>query len=109
MCSGKNADRDKVAVELYFSVLRVKKSQGFSHYEAKQMAYDAVELRYNISKKRLQNIISKNHDTFNCNRNVFFDNNKRLIDTLIEANEDLRAIIERNIDLINVLKEVENV
>lgn len=106
---GKNIDRDKMAVELYFSVLRVKKSEGLSHKEAKDLAYDAVELRYNISSKRLQNIIYDNHDSLTCNRNMFLNENIRLIETLKEANADMQSIIERNNELLKVLEEVSNV
>ena len=108
VCS-KNIDRDKMAVELYFSVLRVKKSEGFSHKEAKDLAYDAVELRYNISSKRLQNIIYDNHDSLTCNRNMFLNENIRLIETLKEANADMMSIIERNNELLKVLEEISNV
>ena len=105
----KNIDRDKMAVELYFSVLRIKKSEGLSHKEAKDLAYDAVELRYNISPKRLQNIIYDNHDSLTCNRNMFLDENERLIGTLKEANADMQSFIDRNNELLKVLEEVRNV
>lgn len=105
----KNIDRDKMAVELYFSVLRLKKSQGMSHKEAKDLAYDAVELRYNISAKRLQNIIYDNHDTLTCNRNMFLYDNKKLIEILKESNADMLGIVERNNELMRVLEEVCNV
>lgn len=105
----KNIDRDKMAVELYFSVLRIKKSEGLSHREAKDFAYDAVELRYNISPKRLQNIIYDNHDSLTCNKNMFLNENARLVETLKEANDDMLAIVERNNKLIKVLEEVNNV
>lgn len=105
----KNIDRDKMAVELYFSVLRIKKAEGFPHREAKDLAYDAVELRYNISPKRLQNIISDNHDTLNCNRNMFVDENARLIETLKEANVSMLGHIEENNRLIKLLEAVSNV
>ena len=107
--SSKNIDRDKMAVELYFSVLRIKKSEGLSHREAKDFAYDAVELRYNISPKRLQNIIYDNHDSLTCNKNMFLNENARLVETLKEANDDMLAIVERNNKLIKVLEEVNNV
>lgn len=107
--SSKNIDRDKMAVELYFSVLRIKKSEGLSHREAKDLAYDAVELRYNISPKRLQNIIYDNHDSLTCNRNMFLSENTRLIETLEEANSDMQTFINRNNELLKVLKEVCNV
>lgn len=107
--SSKNIDRDKMAVELYFSVLRIKKSEGLSHREAKDLAYDAVELRYNISPKRLQNIIYDNHESLTCNRNMFLSENTRLIETLEEANSDMQAFIDRNNELLKVLKEVCNV
>lgn len=98
-----------MAVELYFSVLRVKKSNGFSHREAKDLAYDAVELRYNISPKRLQNIIYDNHDTLTCSRNLFLTENERLCETLREANADMQSFIDRNNELLKVLEEVKNV
>lgn len=107
-CS-KNIDRDKMAVELYFSVLRAKKAQGLSHKEAKEFAYDAVELRYNISPKRLRNIIYENHETMTCNRNMFLNENIRLIETLKEANSSMQDIINRNNQLLGILEEVSNV
>ena len=108
-CSGKNIDRDKMAVELYFSVLRLKKSEGLPHREAKYLAYDAVELRYNISPKRLQNIISDNHDALHCDRDMFLDENMRLVETLREANHSMMMHIEENNRLIKVLEEASNV
>lgn len=108
VCS-RNIDRDKMAVELYFSVLRLKKAAGLPHKEAKGFAYDAVELRYNISPKRLQNIISNNHDTLTCDRNMFLQENSRLIETLREANDDMQIIIDRNNKLLKILEEVANV
>lgn len=107
----KNIDRDKMAVELYFSVLRAKKAEGLVHKEAKDIAYDAVELRYNISPKRLQNIIYDNHETLHCNRSLFLDDNRRLIDTLKEANEnsEMKEFIDSNNKLIEILEEVTNV
>lgn len=121
--SSKNIDRDKMAVELYFSVLKIRKAEGLTHKEAKDLAYDAVELRYNISPKRLQNIISDNHDTLTCNRNMFLDENRKLIETLKEANADMAGVInrnnemnadmqmmiDRNKELLKVLEEVCNV
>jgi hypothetical protein len=105
----KNIDRDKMAVELYFSVLRIKKSEGLTHRDAKDLAYDAVELRYNISPKRLQNIISDNRDVLTCNKNMFINENERLAETLEEANRSMLEHIEENNRLINLLKEVNNV
>lgn len=105
----KNIDRDKMAVELYFSVLRFKKAEGYTHKEAKDLAYDAVELRYNISPKRLKNIISDNHDTLYCDRNMFVDDNKRMIQVLRDANTSMQEHIDENNRLIKVLEEAGNV
>ena len=119
----KNIDRDKMAVELFFSVLRINKSKGIAHKEAKDFAYDAVELRYNISPKRLKNIIYGNHDTLVCDRSRFYDSNSRLIETLKEVNADMQRIIDKdneanssmqksidnNNELLKVLEEVYNV
>lgn len=105
----RNIDRDKMAVELYFSVLKQKKACGMPHKEAKDLAYDAVELRYNISPKRLQNIIYDNHDTLTCNRNMFLNENRKLMETLKEANAYMQEFIDRNNELLKVLEEVCNV
>ena len=105
----KNIDRDKMAVELYFSVLRLKKASGMSHKEAKDLAFDAVELRYNISPKRLRNIIYENHETLNCNRDMFIDDNVRLIEVLKESNFSMQKLIDHNNELLKVLEEVSNV
>jgi hypothetical protein len=105
----KNFDRDKMAVELYFSVLRLKKASGLSHKEAKDLAFDAVELRYNISPKRLQNIIYENHETLNGDRNMFIDDNVRLIEVLRESNSNMQKLIDHNNELLKVLEEVCNV
>jgi hypothetical protein len=107
-CS-KNIDRDKMAVELYFSVLRLNKAKGLSNKEAKCLAYDAVEMRYNISQKRLQNIISDNHEIFKSDRNLFLENNRKLMEVLREANSEMQSFIDRNNELIKVLEGVCNV
>ena len=107
--SSKNIDRDKMAVELYFSVLKLRKAEGLPHKEAKDLAYDAVELRYNISPKRLQNIISDNHDTLVCNRAMFLSENERLIEALKDSNHSMKMHIEENDKLIKMLEEVGNV
>lgn len=109
MAAYKSIDRDKMAVELYFSVLRTKKNEGYSHKEAKEFACDAVELRYDISPKRLKNIIYNNHETLTCNRNMFLTENRKLIDTLKEANADMQTFIDRNNELLKILEDVCNV
>ena len=103
--NGKNEDRDKMAVELYFSVLRAKKAKGIPHKEAKGYAYDAVELRFNISPKRLKNIIYDNHSTLNCDKNLFVEENRRLVQTLKEANASMEEIIEHNQKATSCMKE----
>ncbi|MBR5198192.1 MAG: hypothetical protein IKW20_00005 [Bacteroidales bacterium] len=105
----KNIDRDKMAVELFFSVLKFKKAKGVPPKEAKDLAYDAVELRYNISAKRLQNIISCNHDVLVCNRDMFVEDNARLIEALRESNISMQEHIDENNRVIKMLEEVENV
>lgn len=104
-CS-KNSDRDKMAVELYFSVFRFKKEEGLPDKEAKALAYDAVELRHNISPKRLQNIISDNHDALTCDRNLFLYDNRKLMETLREANASMQKFIDRNNELLKILEGV---
>ena len=106
---GKNIDRDKMAVELYFSVLRIRKAEGYPHREAKDMAYDAVELRYNISPKRLKNIISDNHDTLTCDKNMFIGENERLIEVLNASNISMQKHIDENNRLIKLLEEASHV
>lgn len=104
----KNIDRDKMAVELYFSVLRIKIASGHSLREAKALAHDAVELRYNISSKRLHNIISDNHETLKCDRRLFLEEVKELIETLKEANSSTQQFLDSNKELIETLKSMRN-
>jgi hypothetical protein len=105
--SSKNIDRDKMAVELYFSVLRIKKAEGLSHKEARALAHDAVELRYNISSKRLHNIISENHESHTCDRTSFLCETRDLISTLKEANADTQQFLDSNRELIEELKNMK--
>lgn len=105
----KNIDRDKMAVELYFSVFKKRIAEGLSHKGAKDLAYDAVELRYNISPKRLQNIMYENHETLTCNRRMFDEENERLLEILKESNSSMHELIEENNKLIKVLEDVSNV
>ena len=105
VCS-KNIDRDKMAVELYFSVLRIKRGEGFSNKDARDLAHDAVELRYNISPKRLHNIISENHESHNCDRNNFLYETRELIETLKEANANTQRFLDEHIELIETIKNM---
>jgi hypothetical protein len=105
----KNVDRDKMAVELYFSVLKFKKAEGLPYKDAKDLAYDAVELRYNISPKRLKNIIYENHGSLTCNKDMFIEDNTRLIETLREANHSMQEHIDENNRLIKTLEEIAHV
>lgn len=105
----RDINRDKMAVELFFSVLRLKKSQGIQHMEARKLAYDAVELRYNISSKRLRNIMAGNHDTLTCNRDAFLEECRTLVAILKESNNDLQKTIDYNNELVKMLEEVCNV
>lgn len=105
----RDINRDKMAVELFFSVLRLRKAQGIQHMEARKMAYDAVELRYNISSKRLRNIMAANHDTLTCNRTAFLEECRTLITILRESNSDLQKTMDYNNELVKMLEEVCNV
>lgn len=102
----KNIDRDKMAVELYFSVLRIKMASGLSMKEAKAHAHDAVELRYNISPKRLHNIISENRETLKCDRRAFLEDVKELMVTLKEANSSTQQFLDSNKELIETIKSM---
>lgn len=102
--NSRNIDRDKMAVELYFSILRFRRAQGIPYREAKGLAYDAVELRYNISPKRLQNIVYGNHDTMTCNKEMFYNDNEQLIEVLKDSNHSMQEQIEENKKLIKILE-----
>ena len=73
--------------------------------EAKKEAFDAVTLRYGISKGRLQNIISVYRTLPNVNRAAFRCNASSLIAELRLANEGHQANIDRNTQLISLLEE----
>jgi hypothetical protein len=105
----RNIDRDKMAVELYFSVFKYQRAIGIPYKEAKDIAYDAVELRYNISQKRLQNIMYENHETLTCNKELFVEDNAKLLEILKDSNYVMQECIEENNKLIRILEICCNV
>jgi len=81
---------------------------GLSPNEARKEAYDAVALRYNISRKYLLNIISLLQGVDNSKAAGFRANAEALKGYLLGANEEMLSKCERNNQLIALLDECIN-
>ena len=77
--------------ELYYIVYRKAIRSGRSPLEAKNEAYDAVELRYSISKETTRHIMMNaiKIDS-SMHRKSFFERLNRLIDLLMEVRDEAR-------------------
>lgn len=108
MSKYKDESRDAEAAELYFTILKSRRREGCSHDDAKDCAFDAVELRYGLKKRTMLNILYRNSARFKIDRGIFRTDNEVLLKTLEECNEQLLALVTRNEALINILKEVQD-
>lgn len=110
MSRGKYRDenRDNGAVELYYAIYRSRMRSGHSHEEARDEAFDAVELRYSISAKTLRNIIYQTPSKLDSNKKLFYEDTDTLIEILEETIKDKITSISRDEMLLEVLKESIN-
>lgn len=106
--------RNRHAFRLFDIVLSVERNNGKSLDEARTSAYDAVELRYGISTKTLQNYMTKERTSGHFERAVFEQENIELIDLLQTANQqivskiqELQDMLSRNNRLLELLKEAD--
>ena len=105
----KDESRDAEAAELYFTILKSRRKSGLAHDEAKDCAFDAVEMRYGLKKRTMLNILYRNSARFKIDRNTFRIDNESLLKSLKESNAQLLALVTRNEALINLLEEMQDV
>lgn len=104
--------RNRHAFRLFDVVLSVERKNGKPIEEARANAYDAVELRYGISTKTLQNYMTKERTSGHFEKAVFEQENRELIELLQTANQQLvsriqemQDMLSRNERLLELLKE----
>lgn len=98
-------ERNKEIVTFFYMVFGHRIHSGVEQDEAKKQAYDAVSLRYGISKGTLFNIISAVKSSRNVNNSAFRENIISLIGDLSAVNEELDATKSRNERLISILND----
>lgn len=102
-------DRNKEIVTFFYMVFGHRVHSGVEQDEARKEAYDAVSLRYGISKGTLFNIISAVKTSRKVNETAFRENIISLISDLASVNDEINRTRERNDLLISLLKEcIEN-
>ena len=104
----KRQGRDSEIVMFFYAIFGNRIRAGLSPENARQDAYDAVELRYGIRKGRLLNIISEQKTSRSVKECTFVHNAKVLISDLHTANKEMGLTIERNRNLITLLEETIN-
>lgn len=98
-------DRNKEVVTFFYMVFGHRIHLGMKQDEARKEAYDAVALRYGISKGTLINIISAIRNSRKVNDTAFRQNVLSLIRDLDAANSELDSLRERNDRLVSLLKD----
>lgn len=106
MSKYKDENRDAEAAELYYTILKARRRSGLAHDEAKNCAFDAVEMRYGLKKRTMLNILYRNSARFKIDRGIFRADNDALRKALEECNEQLLALVTRNETIINLLEEM---
>ena len=101
----KGAERNNEIVTFFYLIFGHRIHQGMEQDAARKEAYDAVSLRYGISKGTLFNIISAVKTSRKVNETAFRENIITLISDLTSANEELLRNMERNDHLITLLNE----
>ena len=98
-------ERNKEIVTFFYMVFGHRIHSGEEQDEARKQAYDAVTLRYGISKGTLFNIISAIKSSRKVNESAFRENIRTLISDLSAVNEELEHTRGRNDRLIALLKD----
>ena len=101
----KRTGRDGEIVTFFYAIFGHRIHQGVEQGQARKEAYDAVSLRYGVSRGRLLNIISSQNNSQKVNRAEFRENVRTLISDLSSANEELSAAREKNERLISLLED----
>jgi len=98
-------ERKKEIISFYYAIFRHRIKDGLASDTARKEAYDAVSLRYEISKGRLLNIISEQKCSHSDNQKTLRQNTYTLINDLRSANSELSSLIDKNDKLIALLEE----
>ena len=98
-------ERNKEIVTFFYMVFGHRIHQGRRQDEARKEAYDAVSLRYGISRGTLINIISAVRNSRKVNESAFRQNILSLMSDLEAVNAEMAAITARNNALMSLLKE----
>lgn len=108
MQSEKSQERNSEIVCFFYLIFGSRIHAGLKTEDARKEAYDAVQLRYNISQGRLLNIISQQRGMPSARKESFLANARNLIGDLSAVNAELLAAQRRNERLIALLEETVN-
>lgn len=94
---------------LYDAILRKHLKDNQSYKESKEIALDAVQNRYTLSRKRIKAIVNQQAktDLYGILPSLRFQE-ESLLDDLREENNFLSQKIEQNNKLINVIRDAIN-
>lgn len=101
----KRIGRNSEIVTFFYSIFGHRIHQGVEQGQARKEAYDAVSLRYGISRGRLLNIISDQNNSQKVNEAAFRENIISLIEDVTSANEEIQAVMDRNEKLLALLND----
>ena len=105
----KRIGRNSEIVTFFYAIFGHRIHQGVEQGQARKEAYDAVSLRYGISKGRLLNIISDQNNSQKVNMVAFRESINSLISDVEAANDEttemLLSTIEKNSKLLALLKD----
>ena len=104
----KTRDRNIEIVMFFYLIFGNRVHAGMPSDEARKEAYDAVELRYNLSKRSLLNIISQTRQVDNSRAVAFRAHAEVLKDFLLNMNEEILSKCDKNNKLIALLEECVN-
>ena len=106
--------RNGHAFRLFDAVLSLERQNGKSLDEARKAAFDAVELRYGITPKTLQNYMTAERASGHCENGVFERESAELVELLRVVNEkisekisDMQDMLVRNERLLELLKQTD--
>lgn len=94
-----------MAFRFFDIVLQRRLREGRKLVEAKADAYDAVELRFGIYKRTLQNYMTRERASSTVNDIELRFDNEVLADYLREVNEELEKMLAENKRLLGILEE----
>ena len=98
-------ERNGEIVSFFYTIFSHRIRGGMNPDEARKEAYDAVTLRYDISRGRFLNIVSEQKNSRNVNGNALRQKALALIDSLRIVNEGLDETKAKNDKLISLLQE----